>query len=179
MHCHIVCWNPIQSFLLRSLALWNLQKAFFLRLPKHWLVAVAAACCCCCDIRIHIVILPTPLIFIFYTEKICLHPVEIIGDIVNQNEELTWYFLDGRTYYLTCPPGFDVPAEGTLWECVDGMWQSGSDCVGNFAIKINQSNPDFIEVGCTPTHTHSTPITRIHWYVNQIWLNNWQFRFFS
>lgn len=109
----------------------------------------------------HIVILPTPLIFIFYTEKICLHPDEIIGDIVNQNEELTWYFLDGRTYYLTCPPGFDVPAEGTLWECVDGMWQSGSDCVGNFAIKINQSNPDFLEVGCTPSHTLSTPITTI------------------
>ena len=69
-----------------------------------------------------------PLLFL---EKVCFHPEDIVGTLINQDDKITTYFVDGRSYYLTCPLWYRVPdSNNTLWTCLDGIWVSGDDCIG-------------------------------------------------
>lgn len=64
-----------------------------------------------------------------FAEALCLHPKGTIGILVNKNEQRTWYFIDGRSYYIVCPGGFKTQEDGELWLCSDGEWVDGTDCV--------------------------------------------------
>ena len=73
----------------------------------------------------------------FSLEKVCHHPEDIVGNLVNQNDKITTYFVDGRSYYLTCPMWYRIPeGNSTLWTCLDGDWVSGDDCIGEALVMM-------------------------------------------